>query len=140
MALVWDKSLAVGVKIIDEQHQELFRKVNGLLEALLKNQGKEELGRMLGFLGTYTIDHFAAEEKLMAQYKYPEAAKHKQQHTAFVDAFLKLKAEFDKSGPTANVSITLNRFVCQWLRDHIGATDTALAKFLRTAGAKEAML
>lgn len=138
MALQWDKSLSVGVRLIDDQHQELFRQVNGLLEALAKNQGKEELGKLLGFLGKYTIDHFGAEERLMAQYKYPEAPKHKQQHADFVAAFLKLKAEFDKAGATPNVSITLNRFVCNWLREHIGGSDTALGKFLKAAGAKEA--
>lgn len=138
MALQWDKSLSVGVRLIDDQHQELFRQVNGLLDALMKNQGKEELGKLLGFLGKYTIDHFGAEEKLMGQYKYPDAPKHKQQHADFVQAFLKLKAEFDKSGPTPNVSITLNRFVCQWLKDHIGGSDTALGKFLKVQGAKEA--
>jgi len=138
MALVWDKSLSVGVKLIDEQHQELFRQVNGLLDALAKNQPSQELGRLLSFLGKYTDDHFAAEERLMGQYKYPAASAHKQLHADFVAAFLKLKAEFDLSGPTANVSITVSRFVCQWLREHIGGADAALGKFLHSAGAKEA--
>ena len=137
MALTWDKSLAVGVKFIDDQHQELFRQVNGLLEAILKNQGKEEVGKLLAFLGKYTVEHFGAEEKVMFQYKYPDLNKHTKQHADFIAAFTKLKGEFDKLGATPNVSITLNRFVCQWLRDHIGGTDTALGKFLQQAGAKE---
>jgi hemerythrin len=138
MALKWDSSLSVGVKLIDDQHQELFRQVNGLLDALMKNQAKEELGKLLGFLGKYTVDHFGAEEKLMAQYKYPDAPAHKKQHADFVAAFLKLKAEFDARGATPTVSITLNKFVCQWLRDHIGGSDTALGKFLKASGAREA--
>jgi hemerythrin len=138
MALQWDKSLSVGVKLIDDQHQELFRQVNGLLEALMKNQGKEQLGKLLGFLGKYTVEHFGAEERLMGQYKYPDAPKHKQQHAEFVAAFLKLKAEFDAKGATPNVSITLNKFVCDWLRTHIGGSDTALGKFLKASNAKEA--
>lgn len=138
MALQWDKTLSVGVKLVDEQHQELFRQVNGLLDALVKNQAREEIGRLLAFLGKYTVEHFGTEERLMAQYKYPDAPRHKQQHAEFVAAFLKLKGEFDEKGATPNVSITLNRFVCNWLREHIGLSDTALGKFLKTAGAREA--
>jgi hemerythrin len=137
MALTWDKSLAVGVKSIDTQHQELFRQVNALLEAMMKGQGKPEIEKLLGFLAGYVVDHFAGEEKLMAQYKYPAAAAHKQQHVDFVKKFGELKGEFDKHGATSDVTITLNRFVCGWLREHIGTTDTALGKFLQQANARE---
>ncbi len=138
MALQWDRSLSVGVKLIDDQHQELFRKVNGLIEAMMQNQGKAELDRLLSFLGSYVIEHFGAEERLMAKYRYPDAARHKQQHAEFVKTFLGVKAEFDKLGATPNVSIAVNKFVCTWLKEHIGRTDTALGKFLQTAGAAEA--
>jgi hemerythrin-like metal-binding protein len=140
MAIQWDKSLAVGVKLVDEQHQELFRMVNGLMEALLKGQSKVELENLLGFLGRYVVDHFGTEEKLMAQYRYPDAPKHKQQHADFVQTFLGVKAEFEKTGATATVSIAVNKVVCTWLREHIGGSDVALGKFLRTAGAKEAQV
>jgi hemerythrin len=137
MALKWDKSLAVGVKIIDSQHQELFRRVDALLEAMMKGEGKPHIEKLLQFLATYVLEHFAAEEKLMQQYRYPQAAAHKQQHVDFVKKFGELKGVFDKEGPTGDVSIGLNRFVCGWLRDHIGTTDTAFGKFLRSSGAKE---
>jgi hemerythrin-like metal-binding protein len=137
MALMWDKSLAVGVKIIDTQHQELFKQVNGLLEAMMKGQGKPEIEKLLGFLAKYVLEHFAAEERLMTQYKYPAMPTHKQQHADFVKKFLELKAIFDVKGPTGDVSIALNRFVCGWLREHIGTTDTAFGKFLQQAGARE---
>jgi hemerythrin-like metal-binding protein len=137
MALQWDASLSVGIELVDEQHQELFRQVNGLLDALAKGQAKEELCRLLTFLGKYTIDHFGAEERLMSQYKYPLSIAHKKQHSDFIDAFLKLKVEFDKRGSTGEVSMKLDRFVCQWLREHIGGSDVALGEFLRGAGAKE---
>jgi len=138
MALQWDKSLSVGVKLVDDQHQELFRQVNSLLDALANNRAREEMGKMLAFLGKYTIDHFGTEERLMGRYRYPAAAAHKKQHADFVGSFLKLKADFDKNGPTGNVAIVLNRFVCQWLREHIGGMDKALGKFLQGAGAEEA--
>ncbi len=137
MGIQWDRTLSVGVKLIDEQHQELFRRVNTLLEAMMKGQGKPEIEKLLQFLASYVVEHFGAEEKLMAQYKYPGVAAHKQQHVDFVKQFGELKAKFDQVGATGDVTITLNRFVGTWLRDHIGSQDTALGKFLQAAGAKE---
>jgi hemerythrin len=140
MAIQWDKSLAVGVKLVDEQHQELFRMVNGLMEALMKGETKAELESLLGFLGRYVVEHFGTEEKLMAQYQYPDAPKHEQQHADFVKTFLAVKSEFEKTGATVGVSVAVSKVVCTWLREHIGGSDIALGKFLRTAGAKEAQL
>ncbi len=138
MAFVWDKSLSVGVKLVDEQHQEIFRRVNGLIDAMLQRQGKAEVEKLLGFLATYVVDHFGAEERLMAQYHYPEASVHKRQHADFVKRFQGLKADFDARGPTTELTITVNDFVCAWLREHIGRSDTALGSFLRKASAPEA--
>lgn len=33
MPIEWTQDLAVGVKIIDEQHKEIFRRVDSLLDA-----------------------------------------------------------------------------------------------------------
>ena len=138
MALQWDPSLAVGVKVIDTQHQELFRRVNALLDAMIKGQGKPEIEKLFAFLGAYVVDHFGGEERMMAQYKYAGAPAHKSQHTAFVKKYGELKAQFDKGGPTGEISIGINRFVCAWLREHITTTDVAFGKHLKSVGAREA--
>lgn len=138
MAIQWDKTLAVGVKIIDEQHQELFRRVNSLLEAMMQAKGKEEVGKLLSFLKDYVVEHFGAEQALMVQYRYPELAKHKVQHDAFVKTFLEVHSEFEQKGPSAGMAIKLNSFVGAWLRDHIGTTDRALGQFLRSVKASVA--
>jgi hemerythrin len=138
MAIAWDKSLAVGVKLIDEQHQELFRRVNSLLESMMQAKGKEEVGKLLSFLKDYVGEHFGAEQKLMVQYRYPELAKHKAQHDAFVKTFLEVHSEFEQKGPTGSLAIKLNSFVGAWLRDHIGTTDRALGQYLQSVKAANA--
>jgi hemerythrin len=134
MAIQWDPRLSVGVRLIDEQHQELFRRVNALLEAMEKLQGKEIIDRTLAFLGAYVKDHFGAEERLMAQHRYPQAALHKSQHEAFVKTFLELKAEYETKGASNALAVRLNSVVCGWLRQHIGATDRQLGQFLLSKG------
>ncbi|HVP66330.1 MAG TPA: bacteriohemerythrin [Anaeromyxobacteraceae bacterium] len=130
MAIQWDKSLAVGVKLVDEQHQELFRRVNALLDAMLQAKGKDEVAQVLAFLKDYVVEHFGAEQKLMAQYKYPGLAQHKAQHDAFVKTFLEAKAEFDEKGPSGGLAIRLNSYLGAWLRDHIGSSDRAMGQFV----------
>lgn len=134
MKIPWDPKLAVGVRMIDSQHQELFRQVNALLEAMEQNRGRDEVGTILGFLEKYVVEHFAAEERLMAQHAYPQAAVHKQKHVDFVKVFVGLKGEFEKVGPTAGLAVKLNRTVCGWLREHIGGTDRLLGQFLVSKG------
>ena len=70
----------------------------------------------------------------MALHRYPDAAKHKGAHAEFVKALQAAKADYDAHGATASLSIAVNRFVCSWLREHIGSADTALGKFLVAAG------
>jgi len=128
--LPWDPGLAVGVRLIDAQHQDLFRHVGALLEAMEQNRGRHEVGKVLAFLERYVVEHFAAEERLMAQHAYPQAAVHEQKHAEFVRLFLALRGELEQEGPTAGLAVKLNRTVCGWLRDHIGGTDRLLGQFL----------
>ena len=53
LSLQWREDLAVGVKSIDEQHQELFRRINSLLEACNLGKGREEVASVIAFLGEY---------------------------------------------------------------------------------------
>lgn len=136
MALVWDSKLSVGVPVIDKQHQELFRQVNALLEALGQGTGRKAVGDLLTFLKDYVVEHFSTEQKLMAQHSYPQLAPHKKQHDDFVKAFMAAYLTFEKDGATVSLTVTVNRLVCTWLREHIGTTDKALGDFIVTRGAR----
>ena len=58
MAIQWNEELATGVLEIDNQHKEIFARINRLLEASSQGKGKQEVGRMIDFLGDYVISHF----------------------------------------------------------------------------------
>jgi hemerythrin len=135
MALHWEPRLAVGVASIDSQHKQLIEALNGLLAAMATSRGKEEVGKLLKFLGDYTVSHFADEERLMARTRYPGAEAHKREHDAFIIEFKELAGEFAKNGPTTSMTLKLNGKVCEWLRQHIAVTDTALAAHLNRPAA-----
>lgn len=132
MAIQWDQSLSVGIDEIDNQHKELFNRVNALLDACNQGKGKQVVGEIIDFLGDYVVTHFGAEERYMQQYNYPDYDAHKAMHDSFIDSFGQLKKKFESEGPGIQLVLQTNRTVVDWLIKHIGNTDKALGAFLKT--------
>lgn len=130
MALQWTSALSVGVPEIDVQHQELFRRVDRLLDAMLHND-RSEAGRLLAFLREFVVEHFGAEERLMADLAYPDAEAHVQEHRRFGATLQAVDQAFQASGPTAAVVLQLEQQAVAWLRDHVYFTDVALGRFVQ---------
>lgn len=130
MPVQWTDDLSVGVLEIDNQHKELFSRVNGLLDAMGDGQGKQELENVIGFLAEYVVKHFAAEEEYMLRLNYPNYEAHRGQHEAFVDDFAALKQQLETSGASTSLVIEANRRVVSWLTGHIRKTDKQLGAFM----------
>ena len=131
MAIEWTEDLAVGFNTIDDQHKELFKKINQMLEACTQGKGKEVLREMLDFLGDYVVTHFGTEERLMQQYNYPDYQSHKNHHEKFIESFMGLKKEFETTGPGIHLVVMTNRVVVGWLNSHIRNVDKLLGAFLK---------
>ena len=127
----WNEKLAVGIDTIDNQHKELIKRVNALLEACRQGKGKAEIGVVVKFLDDYVITHFSEEEKYMRESDYPGYARHKTEHLEFIATFSELKKEIDRYGPALDLVVKTNRMVVQWLINHISKVDTALGMFLK---------
>ncbi len=130
MAILWTPALAVGVAKIDDEHKELFDRVNKFLDAMQRSVAKEQIAPTIAFLAEYVDSHFSGEAALMQRHRYPEAGSHLAQHTFFVTEFRALSSEVERSGPTALLTIKLNKLLCDWLRQHIASTDKKLGAFL----------
>jgi hemerythrin len=123
----WNPSLATGVAKVDAQHKELFRQVGLLGEAMLRGQGRQEIGKILDFLGKYVVEHFAEEERCMEEYCCPAAAANKQAHAQLLATFGTLKAQFDREGATPTLVLDIQRKLNDWLVQHIERIDKQLA-------------
>jgi hemerythrin len=128
MGLAWGEHLATGIDTIDDQHRELFGRLNDFLAACDSGQGKEELLGMLQFLDDYVVFHFRAEELIHEEYDYPDRARHRQYHRMFIDRLTSLKRRFLVEGPTIDLVAEINRFTIGWLIDHIGDKDREFAR------------
>jgi len=125
--IVWDSErMSTGVDSIDDQHQHLIQMINDLHDACHRGTGKEEMSRMMGFLGDYVQTHFSHEEDIMEQTQCPVRAKNKLAHVKFVQEFQKVAAAFETSGETTAVLLQLRQLVAGWLTNHICSIDTHL--------------
>ena len=129
--LEFDPILLTGVEEIDRQHREMFERVGALLEATRTRRSKDEVLRLVEFLGGYAVDHFAAEERQMERSGYPKLEAHRLEHRQFVKDFEALRKELASEGPTALFIIRLGTRVTEWLREHIYRTDRLLGEWLR---------
>ena len=53
------------------EHQDLFASMNALLEAMYGLHGQGEVERLVGFLSSYVVHHFGAEEALLRRHPTP---------------------------------------------------------------------
>lgn len=130
MGLQWTSDLATGIKEIDNQHQELFDRLNELIFAIGQGKGREETAKTLFFLEEYVEEHFGLEEKFMLEFEYPAYLHHKDQHSSFINDLKVLKKEFNLSGGTYFLSVQVQARLGDWLINHIGKADKELANFL----------
>lgn len=132
MAIEWTVDLATGVDEIDNQHKELFQRINSLLSACREGKGRDEVKKVVQFLEDYVITHFSTEEKYMGRHNYPDYTSHKQQHLEFMENFYKIKTQFEAEGAAVHIIVTINHLVVDWLKNHIRKLDKALGVFLKT--------
>lgn len=128
----WDQSLETGFLAIDEQHQELFKRVNEVIEAYNIGKARQEVKETLQFLEEYVHTHFTMEEELQLQYKYPKYKEHKEMHEYFIKQIAEIKSRYEQNGPKITVTMALNRILITWLREHILRVDKAFVDYIHS--------
>lgn len=133
MALIeWSSSLSVGVRLLDQQHQELVGIVNRVHQAIKDGQGSLVLSDVADQLVAYTEFHFAAEEELMELHGYPELMQHKKEHALLVQQVVSI-AEQIKSGKVYQ-PLNVMQFLVNWLTTHLKGEDKQYSSFFKAKG------
>lgn len=128
----WNDNLLTGVEKIDNQHKELLRRVNNVLDACNQRKGKEIVGETLDFLESYVAEHFHDEENLQIESQFPGYEGHRQLHARFIKDIKDLKARFEKDGAGILLVIDVNKTIVGWLRDHIMKVDKEFADYYKS--------
>ncbi len=130
--MTWNDNLAVGVDLIDNQHKELFSRIDGFYDTLRQGGDAKKVIDMLVYMQNYVVTHFTAEEGLQRKYNYPKYLDHKKLHDNFVREVNDLKIDIEKNGVTVASSSLVGMTLSNWLVNHINVHDKALGNYLKT--------
>ncbi|MCD8245840.1 MAG: hemerythrin family protein [Parabacteroides sp.] len=125
--MYWDTSLETSIPIVDQQHKEMFKQ----LDVLLDYTNTERIAETLAFLSEYVVKHFGTEELMQKSARYPLAATHKKEHDAFIQNYLELKHEYEMSGEDSLVLNKLLKMILEWLHKHIMGLDKDFAIYFK---------
>jgi methyl-accepting chemotaxis protein len=125
--ITWDEdSMSTGVESIDSQHQTLIEHINALHAACVAGTAREELLKMLVFLGDYAKSHFKHEEGLMQEHQCPARGKNKAAHIQFLKDYESLVEMVKQNGASTSVVLKLKEMLANWLANHICTIDTEM--------------
>lgn len=134
MDIEWSDDLDTGIRAIDEQHKELFRRINALLAACREGKARDAAGDVLKFLEDYIVIHFTAEENIQLHYSYPGYPLHKAMHESFIMDIEGLKKQFAEEGSSAAMVERTNKVAVEWLLNHIKRVYKEFADHLKSKG------
>ena len=127
MALIkWTDEYKLGIECIDDQHKQLVDIVNKFDESLLKGKGPRVMNEILNDLVGYTQEHFADEERYMAEAGYEHLKPHQAQHRQLLQEVERFQFEFNQEG--RRVTSEVQEFLKYWLTSHILEDDKVFAE------------
>ncbi|MBF0288156.1 MAG: hemerythrin family protein [SAR324 cluster bacterium] len=126
----WTEDLATGVILIDEQHQELFARIDKFM-TVVQQEKINELQEVIAFLEDYVFLHFDAEEEYMNTTNYPGYSQHQSEHAKFIKSFNEIKHQCDQEGEVDVLVDTIQKYLVDWLINHIQKTDQRFAAFMK---------
>lgn len=130
LGIDWNDMLSVGIDRMDDEHKELFRRINTLLVALLGPENQSDTTALIKAISDYASYHFADEQALMRAQGYPRCEQHTALHDSFMKEFASIEQELDSQGLSVQLVIRLQDKVVTWLLEHIAKVDRDYGDFM----------
>jgi hemerythrin len=132
--LPWSEKYSVGNEAVDNDHHRLFELINEFHAAVHGGRAPRVVKATLLELSSYVSLHFDREEKIMAQARYPDLARHREMHERLRRAVAATELSYQVAARMFDFTSFLS-FLHSWLTKHILVEDRKFADF---AGKSEA--
>lgn len=126
MRIRWSNALAVGVAALDDDHKELFRLTNGVLEALAQKADRSVVAAAVQALDDCARHHFSREEHIIREAGYQRADAHHDEHERLLKQLQEIANHSGDEYPTDRITKILQ----SWILDHILVVDMDYARLL----------
>jgi len=130
----WQAEYSVGVKELDEQHQNMLNIINSLLIDQQDEYDAIKLSETISSLIHHAYIHFATEERYLAQTNYPDIKSHVLDHVGFIMRTLELSLKV-KEG-TKDSRLDLLKYLEKWYSLHVLGIDRLYIPILKANGIK----
>ncbi len=131
--MLWKDKYELGVPLIDEQHKELFQRVENFMKIVRSSSSWESkikfVNETLEFMNNYVIEHFRDEEEYQERIGYPERDSHSKIHSAMVDYILKTTKEYEDGGFNEILMQQFSGKLLAWLINHVASEDQKIATY-----------
>lgn len=117
----------IGIKMIDEQHNQLFTYADEAYELLndeFTSDKYDKIDILLEKLYDYTVKHLADEEAYMESIHYNKLFTQKVQHQAFIEKLDEFMESHNKEEENQDEQIMkILTYLTEWLVNHILYVD-----------------
>jgi hemerythrin len=96
--LRWGEDFSVGIPVLDQQHRAIFDLLAQAHELWRSGAGVAQLRPLLSRLGELLGSHFAEEERVLEDGRFPRLAEHAAEHRSALDEQSAIARRFD-AGP-----------------------------------------
>lgn len=138
--MLWKDKYELGVALIDNQHKELFQRVDDFMQSLRSSTSWgnkiNKVNETLEFMKNYVVEHFRDEEAYMQGIGYPDYAAHKELHTGMVEYVLKVESDYENSGFDEHLMQQFAGKLLAWLIHHVAASDQLVATYALEKGVR----
>ena len=122
---MWKDAYRIGNDVIDEQHEELFHRIEKLLMMARSadlEENRKQCEHMLDYLVEYTDFHFNSEEALQNSKNYVDYEQHKKIHQEFRNTVLVYRQRIRQDFSAAMLKRFLGTLLT-WLTVHVQGCD-----------------
>ncbi len=135
---MWKEKYRIGVEKIDEQHLELFHRVEDFIKTVRSEgawEGKiQKVKETLEFMSAYVVTHFDDEEEYHKQINFPESKEHKQLHERFKAEVGIYVTKFAEEGYDEELVQEFGGKLMTWLIYHVAGADQKIGEYAAGLG------
>ena len=123
-SLQWRDEFSVGIAEVDHEHRELIELINELQKDLRAGSDTQKIVQSLGEIYAQIASHFALEERMMRETRYPSFADHKEDHEILLDDLRAIMDAVEDDGVLDEAQLTGD--LDRWFSDHFKTHDAKL--------------
>ena len=127
----WSDAYLTRIKVIDEDHKNLYEMFKLLHNAYATQKDPVKVKNIVERLQVYVHQHFEREERLMEGANYPQYDKHVEIHRKYQDEIESLAMLMEAEPENIHLG-KIVLYLSAWLDSHIRKVDMHYAKFMRS--------